>query len=131
LAITRLCHARTNYAGQAGKVVPFSIKDPNNPIVTSIVDLRPNSGPHYLHLSKDEKQLVVSDYFLNEDLEPPGVVHVDGDHKIHVIKVDEGKLELDTKFNLDFNTAFSTGKARPHGLTLLNSRGDNANSDGS
>jgi len=120
-----------NYLGKAGKVVAFDITDPDDPKVTGIVDLGPNSGPHYLHLSKDEKRLVVSDYFLNEDLVPPGVVAVEGDHKIHVIKVDEGKLELDTRFDLDFNSAFSTGPARPHGLTLLSSKGDNANSDGS
>jgi hypothetical protein len=90
-------------------------------VVTSIVDLGANSGPHYLFLTKDEKRLVVSDYFLNEDLAPPGVVAVEGDHKIHVLKVNGGNLELDTRFDLDFNSAISTGPARPHGLAVISS----------
>jgi selenium-binding protein 1 len=35
---------------------------------------------------------------------------------VHVIKVFRHQLELDTRFQLDFNTAFPTGPARPHGI---------------
>ena len=32
-----------------------------------VLELGPNSGPHYIALTPDEKRLVISDYFLNED----------------------------------------------------------------
>jgi selenium-binding protein 1 len=59
---------------------------------------------------------VISDYFLNEDTF--GKVYAEGDHKIHVARVTATKLILDPDFNLDFNTAFVTGPARPHGLAI-------------
>jgi len=101
---------------QAGKVVMFDISDPNEPRILKILDLGPNSGPHYINLTADEKRLVISDYFLNED--NFGKVHAEGDHKIHVAHVFEHDLVLDPSFNLDFNTAFSTGPARPHGIAV-------------
>jgi selenium-binding protein 1 len=58
----------------------------------------------------------VSDYFLNED--DAGYVHFEGDHKVHVVRVERDVLWEDTRFDLDFNTAFSTGPARPHGLAM-------------
>ena len=61
-------------------------------------------------------RLVVSDYFLNED--DQGVVHLEGDHKVRVLKVTHNSLTEDTRFQLDFNTAFPTGPARPHGLAM-------------
>jgi selenium-binding protein 1 len=73
-------------------------------------------GPHYLRLTNDERRLVISDYLLNED--SFGKVHAEGDHKIHVAKVRAGALTLDSRFQLDFNTAFKTGPARPHGLAM-------------
>jgi hypothetical protein len=108
-----------NYAGAAGKVVMFDIKKPEKPKVLDVVDLGLGSGPHYLQLSKDEKRLVVSDYFLNEDLTPGGVVQIEGDHKIHVIKINNNRMMLDTSFNLDFNRDISTGPARPHGMIIF------------
>ncbi len=57
---------------------------------------------------------MVTDYFLNED--DFGKIHFEGDHQVHVIKVLPHGLELDTRFQLDFNTAFPTGPARPHGI---------------
>lgn len=101
---------------QAGKVVMFDISDPDQPRVLKVLDLGPNSGPHYIKLTRDEKRLVISDYFLNED--NFGKVHAEGDHKIHVARVTENDLVLDPRFGLDFNTAFETGPARPHGLAL-------------
>jgi hypothetical protein len=108
-----------NYAGNAGKVVQFDIERPEHPKVLSVVDLGPGSGPHYLELTKDEKRLVVSDYFLVEDLTPGGVVKAEGDHKIHVLEVSREHLRLDRRFDLDFNRDIATGPARPHGIVIL------------
>ena len=85
----------------------------------SVVDLGPESGPHYLSLTRDEKRLVVSDYFLVEDLAPGGIVMIEGDHKIHVINVHGNRLELDTGFDVDFDRDIPTGAARPHGMVML------------
>ena len=104
----------------AGKVVMFDIARPDRPQLMSVVDLGANSGPHFLRLTSDEKRLVVTDYFLVEDLAPGGgIVNVEGDHKIHVINVHGNRLELDTAFDVDFNRDISTGPARPHGVVVL------------
>jgi hypothetical protein len=99
---------------QAGKVVMFDTTDPEQPRVLKVVNLGANSGPHYIALTKDEKRLIISDYFLNED--DFGKVHAEGDHKIHVANVTPNDLVLDPRFQLDFNTAFASGPARPHGV---------------
>ena len=101
---------------QAGKVVMFDTSKPASPKVLSVLDLGADAGPHYLRLTKDERRLVISDYFLNEDA--MGKVHAEGDHKIHVAKVTREGMTLDPKFQLDFNTAFATGPARPHGMAV-------------
>jgi selenium-binding protein 1 len=101
---------------QAGKVVMFDVSNPDQPRVLKVLDLGANSGPHYITLTPDEKRLVISDYFLNED--NFGKVHAEGDHKIHVARVTADDLILDRSFNLDFNTAFPSGPARPHGLAV-------------
>ncbi|HKA54692.1 MAG TPA: hypothetical protein VKJ47_13620, partial [Candidatus Binatia bacterium] len=80
--------------------------------------------PHYLRLTRDERRLVVSDYFLVEDLFPGGVVRAEGDHKIHVLTVRRERLDLDPSFDLDFDRDIGTGPARPHGLALLHATGD-------
>ena len=67
-------------------------------------------------LTHDDKRLVVADYFLNED--GFGKIHFEGDHHIHVIKVFNNHLQLDPRFDVDFNTAFPTGPARPHGFDM-------------
>ena len=85
----------------------------------SVVDLGPDSGPHYLSLTRDENRLVVTDYFLVEDLAPGGIVMVEGDHKIHVINVLRNRIELDTAFDVDFDRDITTGAARPHGVVML------------
>jgi len=101
---------------QAGKIAMFDISDPDEPRLLRTLDLGPNSGPHYIALSPDEKRLIISDYFLNED--NFGKVHAEGDHRVHVARITERDLVLDPRFQLDFNTAFSTGPARPHGLVV-------------
>lgn len=103
----------------AGKIVQFNISEPEHPRVLDIVDLGPGSGPHYLRLSRDEKRLVISDYFLVQDLAPGGVVNAEGDHKIHVIKIYGNHMTLDPDFDLDFNRDIGTGPARPHGMVTF------------
>jgi selenium-binding protein 1 len=53
---------------------------------------------------------------LNED--EAGKVHAEGDHKVHVAEVTANDLVLDPKFRLDFNSVFSSGPARPHGVAF-------------
>lgn len=102
---------------QAGQVGMLDTTDRHNLKQVAVVTLGPvNSGPHNLVLSGDDKRLVVTDYFLNED--DGGIIHFEGDHKVHVVKVTHDTLTDDTRFQLDFNTAFSTGKARPHGIAM-------------
>lgn len=114
-----------NYAGKAGKIVQLNIANPRRPKLLDVVDLGANSGPHYLTMTKDEKRLVVSDYFLVEDLAPGGVVQADGDHKVHVIDVTRNHMTLDPHFDLDFNRDIGTGPARPHGMAVLRARARN------
>jgi hypothetical protein len=95
---------------QAGKIVMFDTTDPVAPKVLDVLDLGANSGPHYLRLTADEKRLVVSDYFLNED--DAGKVHAEGDHKIHVVRLNDRRMMLDPRFRLQFTDA------RPHGLAF-------------
>ena len=100
----------------AGKVAMFDTSDPEHPRLRSVLDLGAGSGPHYLALTSDERRLAVSDYFLNED--SIGKVHQEGDHKVHVATVSAHAIALDPRFDLDFNAAFATGPARPHGLAM-------------
>src|SRR5262249_12501609 len=100
----------------AGKVVMFDTTRPERPRVIKVLDLGAAAGPHYIALTANEKRLVISDYFLNED--DFGKVHAEGDHKIHVAWVRPDNLVLDPRFNLDFNTAFASGPARPHGVAF-------------
>lgn len=100
----------------AGRVVMLDTSNPEKPKVLKVLDLGAGSGPHYIALTDDEKRLVISDYFLNED--DAGKVHAEGDHLVHVAKVTGKDLVLDSRFQLDFNTAFATGPARPHGLAF-------------
>jgi selenium-binding protein 1 len=101
---------------QAGKIAMFDISTPDRPHLVKALDRGQGSGPHYIALTNDEKRLVVSDYFLNAD--NFGTVHAEGDHNIHVAKVTRNDLVLDPRFKVDFNTAFSTGPARPHGIAI-------------
>jgi hypothetical protein len=110
-----------NYGGAAGKVVMFDISRPGRPEVLDVVNLGPGSGPHSLRLTNDEKRLVVTDYFLVEDLAPTGIVNAEGDHKVHVLNVQGNRLKRDRSFDLDFNRDIKTGPARPHGVVMLSS----------
>jgi len=100
----------------AGQVVMLDVTDRFNPKQISVVSFGANAGPHNIVLSNDDKRLVVTDYFLNEG--PDGLIHYEGDHKVHVLKVTHDGITEDTRFKLDFNTAFKTGPARPHGIAM-------------
>ena len=101
---------------QAGQVGMLDVRDPEHPVQTGIVSLGIDAGPHMIALTDDDKRLVVSDYFLNED--DFGKIHFEGDHHVHVVKVFKDRLALDPRFDMDFNTAFATGPARPHGVAM-------------
>jgi selenium-binding protein 1 len=101
---------------QAGQVGMLDVSDPEHPFQAGIVNLGVNTGPHMIMLSHDDKRLVVTDYFLNED--NFGKIHFEGDHHVHAIKVFKDHLQLDPRFDVDFNTAFPTGPARPHGFDM-------------
>ncbi len=100
----------------AGKVVMLDTTNPEQPKVLKVLDLGDKAGPHYLALTRDEKRLVVTDYFLNED--DFGKVHAEGDRKVHVAKVLPKDLVLDERFKLDMNTAVAGIVARPHGVAF-------------
>ena len=100
----------------AGLVAMLDTSDPEHPALLSTLDLGADAGPHYLALTRDERRLVVSDYFLNEDefrQGPPGR-RPQGPRDRRAAR----RLSLDTAFDLDFDTAFPTGPARPHGLAI-------------
>jgi selenium-binding protein 1 len=101
---------------QAGQVGMLDVSDPEHPVQAGIVNLGVDAGPHMISLTDDDKRLVVSDYFLNED--DFGKVHFEGDHHVRVINVSRNRLALDRRFDVDFNTAFATGPARPHGVAM-------------
>src|SRR5215510_6012515 len=103
---------------QAGQIGMLDISDRTQEdgfVQKAIVNLGVDAGPHDIALTKDDARLVVTDYFLNED--GFGKIHFEGDHKVHVIKVTHNTLKLDTRFELDFNTAFEH-PARPHGIAM-------------
>jgi selenium-binding protein 1 len=104
-------------AGPAGGIVALlDITDRSQARVVSVVDLGPGSAPHNLLLTSDQKRVVVTDYFLDEG--NAGKIHFDGDDKVHVLKLEDDQLTLDTQFELNFSTAFAGIQARPHGITV-------------
>jgi len=100
----------------AGQILMLDTTDRFNLKQVSVVSFGANAGPHKIVLSDDDSRLVVTDYFLNEDA--AGIIHLEGDHKVHVLKVTHDALTEDKRFKLDFNTAFKTGPARPHGIAM-------------
>jgi selenium-binding protein 1 len=101
---------------QAGQVGMLDTTSRANLKQLSVVSFGKDTGPHNLMLSSDDKRLVVVDYFLNED--SAGIIHFEGDHKVRVVKVTHDTLTEDKRFQLDFNTAFPSGPARPHGIAM-------------
>jgi hypothetical protein len=102
---------------QAGQVGMLDITNPRQFRQVSVVSFGKDAGPHSLHLTHDGRRLVVTDYFLNED--GVGKIHFEGDHKVRVLTVSDDRLAVDPAFPaIDFNTAFRTGPARPHGVGM-------------
>jgi hypothetical protein len=99
---------------QAGQVGMLDTTDRARLKQLSVASFGKNTGPHNIVLTNNDDRLIVSDYFLNED--DFGAIHFEGDHRVRVVKVGASTLTEDKRFQLDFNTAFSTGPARPHGL---------------
>lgn len=100
---------------QAGQVGLLDISDRAAFTQKAVVDLGLDAGPHDLVLTEDGERLVVTDYFLDED--DFGKIHFEGDHRVNVIEVGHDTLELDPRFQLDFDTAFDY-PARPHGIAM-------------
>jgi selenium-binding protein 1 len=76
-----------------------------------------DAGPHSIHLTHDDKRLIVTDYFLEQG--DAGKIHFEGDHKVRVLDVSDDGLTISPTFQVvDFNTAFPTGPARPHGIAM-------------
>jgi hypothetical protein len=98
---------------QAGQVGMLDITDRAEPKQLSVVSFGANAGPHDLMLSSDDDRLVVTDYFLNED--DAGIIHYEGDHKVHVLKVTHDRLSEDRRFKLDFNKASPPARHVPTG----------------
>jgi selenium-binding protein 1 len=106
---------------QAGQVVMLDTMDRFHPRQVAVVDLGVGAGPHNIMLTHDGRRLVVADYFLVQDMFPlasPGKVQLEGDHRVHVLEVQRHSLTRDARFNLDLNTAFPNGPARPHGIAF-------------
>jgi hypothetical protein len=102
---------------EAGQIGMLDITNPNEFRQVSVVSLGVGAGPHSIHLTHDDKRLIVTDYFLDQD--DFGKIHFDGDHKVRVLLVSDDGLEVDPKWvPIDFNTAFATGPARPHGVGM-------------
>jgi selenium-binding protein 1 len=102
---------------QAGQVGMLDITNPKKFKQVSVVSFGRDAGPHSIHLTHDDKRLVVTDYFLNED--DFGKIHFEGDHKVRVLDVSDKGLTVDPHWHVvDFNTAFATGPARPHGIGM-------------
>jgi hypothetical protein len=61
----------------------------------------------------------VSVVSFGKDQDDFGKIHLEGDHKVRVLNVSDAGLEVDPRFQVvDFNTAFATGPARPHGVGM-------------
>jgi selenium-binding protein 1 len=102
---------------QAGQVGMLDITDRRHFRQVSVVNFGLNSGPHSIHLTHDDQRLIVTDYFLDQD--DFGKIHFEGDHRVHVLEVSDDGLREDPRFPaIDFNTAFPTGPARPHGVGM-------------
>jgi hypothetical protein len=64
MRVTEDGQRRSITTNQAGKRAMFYTSEPTHPTVLDLLDLGPNSCPHYLRLTADEKRLMISDYSL-------------------------------------------------------------------
>ena len=91
----------------AGQVVMLDVRDRFHPEQKSVVSFGPNAGPHNIVLNGDDSRLVVTDYFLNED--DAGVIHFEGDHKVHVLKVTHDTLTEDKRLQSGLQHSLQNG----------------------
>ena len=110
---TRLFVPYITGTGQAGGIAMFDVTDPHHPRLLDNLKLPPGADPHMAMLANN-KQLIVSDYFLNED--GFGKVHLDGDHYVRVLDIGQTRLTEDPRFQINFNTLIPGVRLRPHGL---------------
>jgi selenium-binding protein 1 len=106
---------------QSGRIIMLDTTNRSWLRQVSALDLGEGAGPHNIMLADNDTRLIVTDYFLDEDdflFANPGKVRLGGDHKVHVLRVTPNSLWLDSRFKLDFNTAFRNGPARPHGIAV-------------
>jgi len=119
-------------------VVALDVRDPWKPRQTSSVRLdsvpdpdgeggnRRKGGPGDLAVTADGRRVAVSNY----TVQGPSVT-IDGDRRVYVLRLDDGKLRIDTRFRdedtnevgVDFNRRKwphgTTGPARPRGLVFV------------
>ena len=97
----------------AGQVVMLDITNPKQFKQVSVVSFGKDTGPHSVHLTHDDKRLVVTNYFLNQA--GFGKVQLEGDHKVHVLDVREKSLTVDPAFRVIDSTPRSRPDRRPPG----------------
>jgi hypothetical protein len=102
----------------ANRVAAVDISDLSNPIRLDDPSVpQPIIGPHYVKLSPDKKNLLVTGYFVQAgDI---SVLNTPGDYKGHWIDVlDDGSLSFNR--TIDFEKIFTKnrGGARPHSSVI-------------
>lgn len=65
LAVPRRGHTVIAATFMSGQVVMLDMSNPKKFKQTSVVSFSENAGPHSIHLTHDDKRLVVTDYFLH------------------------------------------------------------------
>jgi len=100
----------------SGWFVLLDISDPLNPVVLDGINFGLKSGLHSLDLSSDEKYIMVSGYFIDED--NLGYLHFDGDRMVHIVQIEDTQL-IQTDFNVDMNVA-GDYPMRPHMCRFYN-----------
>jgi len=113
---TRLFVPYISASGQDSGIAMFDVTNPRHPRLLDNFKLGPGSGPHMAMLANHNTQLIVTDYFLNED--NFGKVHLDGDRYVRVLDVSGHRLTEDRRFQIDFNTLIPGVQLRPHGFEV-------------
>ncbi|KAJ3037850.1 hypothetical protein HDV00_001265 [Rhizophlyctis rosea] len=105
----------------AHRVAVLDITNPYNPIrVDDPAVPQPVVGPHYLKLTPDGKQLIVTDYFVREG--NLGILNTAADYKLWAIDVNPKTGALGFNKSIDFAQTFKwIGGARPHSSAVYDS----------
>ncbi|KAJ3277636.1 hypothetical protein HK104_003118, partial [Borealophlyctis nickersoniae] len=115
-----------------GKFLYLSVTDANRIVVLDISDVdavkrvddptkpQPVVGPHYLKLTPDGKNLIVTDYFVREG--ELGVINTGADYKLWYIDVNPTTGAISFNRTIDFAQKFAfIGGARPHSSAYYDS----------